>query len=91
MSYDRIVDLEEHLEWVDAAVFSGDLLEVPAEHDMLRSYMNRWQGAVDQQRRNHWAEFTLTTALPMIKQIVQAELLLAMKEGREVLYIQGVD
>lgn len=39
-------NLETHAESIDAAVFSGDLLEIDAERNMLKTYCERWLRAI---------------------------------------------
>ena len=40
--------VEEACESIDAAVFSGDLLEFEHERDDLRSYIERWLRAIEE-------------------------------------------
>ena len=39
-------DLIDHLDSVDASVFSGDLLYIPNQRTILRDFVNRWAKAI---------------------------------------------
>lgn len=40
--------LEQHCEWVDASVFSGDLLYDDERRAILKEYVGRWQRAISE-------------------------------------------
>ena len=46
MSYNRLADLEEKCDDIDAMVFTGDLLYVKEERETLKKFVENWSKAI---------------------------------------------
>lgn len=46
VAYDRLADLEDKCDSIDAMVFTGDLLYITKERKTLKSWIERWSAAI---------------------------------------------
>lgn len=50
------MDIFDELETIDAAVFSGELLQDADERQQLKQYCERWLSAIEKQEKNEISE-----------------------------------
>jgi type IV pilus biogenesis protein CpaD/CtpE len=46
MAYDRLSDLEDKCDSIDAMVFTGDLLFIKNERETLKRFVDNWSKAI---------------------------------------------
>ena len=49
---DSLKELDELCDQIDASVFSGELLYIDAERELLKTYVERWQRAITNHEEN---------------------------------------